>query len=31
MLEGKRKPPNMVPYTNQTTLLKKQSAIKYLS
>ena len=29
MLEGKSMPSNMVAYTNHTTLLKNQSAIKY--
>ena len=31
MLEGKSMPSNMVANTNHTTLLKNQSAIKYLS
>ena len=30
MLEGKSMPSNMVANTNYTTLLKNQSAIKYL-
>ena len=30
MLEGKSMPPNMAANTNDTTLLKNQSAIKYL-
>ena len=30
LLEGKSMPSNMVANTNHTTLLKKQSAIKYL-
>ena len=30
MLEGKSLPSNMVAKTNHTTLLKTQSAIKYL-
>ena len=31
MLEGKSMPSNMAANTNHTTLLKNQSAIKYLS